>query len=390
MAASVLVIDDDSTVRDSMIAFLDDYEYRAAAAGNATEALESIARSIPDIVVCDLKMPGMHGIELLELIKKDYPDLPVIVVSGAGVMDDVVKALRLGADDFLVKPILDLEVLHHALKKALQRARLECDNRAYREHLEKTNRELQRGLNELRADQQAGRQAQLRMLPDPLDYESIHCEHLIYPSLMLSGDFLDYFELGDNQLAFYIADVSGHGASSAFVTVLLKNLTYRLRRNRQRGSSDDLMHPAQVLDRINSELLASELEKHLTMFYGVIDTRTLEMRYSVGGHFPMPVLLDDEGGRYLEGRGMPVGLFREAQYQEYSATLKADFALLMFSDGILEIMKESTLNDKEALLLDVAVRSRGDLSVLTSELGAGTTDDLPDDIALMAVRRGRL
>jgi len=156
MAASVLVIDDDSTVRDSMIAFLDDYEYRAAAAGNATEALESIARSIPDIVVCDLKMPGMHGIELLELIKKDYPDLPVIVVSGAGVMDDVVKALRLGADDFLVKPILDLEVLHHALKKALQRARLECDNRAYREHLEKTNRELQRGLNELRADQQAG------------------------------------------------------------------------------------------------------------------------------------------------------------------------------------------------------------------------------------------
>jgi len=228
------------------------------------------------------------------------------------------------------------------------------------------------------------------MLPDPLDYESIHCEHLIYPSLMLSGDFLDYFELGDNQLAFYIADVSGHGASSAFVTVLLKNLTYRLRRNRQRGSSDDLMHPAQVLDRINSELLASELEKHLTMFYGVIDTRTLEMRYSVGGHFPMPVLLDDEGGRYLEGRGMPVGLFREAQYQEYSATLKADFALLMFSDGILEIMKESTLNDKEALLLDVAVRSRGDLSVLTSELGAGTTDDLPDDIALMAVRRGRL
>ena len=141
---------------------------------------------------------------------------------------------------------------------------------------------------------------------------------------------------------------------------------------------------------INSELLASELEKHLTMFYGVIDTRTLEMRYSVGGHFPMPVLLDDEGGRYLEGRGMPVGLFREAQYQEYSATLKADFALLMFSDGILEIMKESTLNDKEALLLDVAVRSRGDLSVLTSELGAGTTDDLPDDIALMAVRRGHL
>ncbi|MAD46742.1 MAG: fused response regulator/phosphatase [Oceanospirillaceae bacterium] len=390
MAASVLVIDDDSTVRDSMVAFLDDYDYQALPADNAEQALSILAQQLPDAVVCDLKMPGTHGIELLEIIKQRYPQLPVIVVSGAGVMDDVVRALRLGADDFLVKPILDLEVLHHSLNKALQRARLEADNQAYRDHLEKTNRELKRGLNELRNDQQAGRQAQLRMLPDPLEYESIRCEHRIYPSLMLSGDFLDYFELGDNQLAFYIADVSGHGASSAFVTVLLKNLTYRLRRNRQRGSSDDLIHPARVLDRINSELLASELEKHLTMFYGVINTRTLQMRYSVGGHFPMPVLLDGEGGRYLEGRGMPVGLFSEARYEEYQVALQKNFALLMFSDGILEIMKESTLNDKEAMLLNVAVRSAGDLSRIATELGAGTTGDLPDDIALMAVRRGRL
>jgi len=390
MATSVMVIDDDSTVRDSMVAFLTDYDYQVIPATSSEQALSILSESQPDAVLCDLKMPGMHGIELLEIIKKRYPSLPVIVVSGAGVMDDVVRALRLGADDFLVKPILDLEVLHHSLSKALQRTRLEADNQAYREHLEITNRELKRGLDELRADQLAGRQAQLRMLPDPLEYEGIHCQHEIYPSLLLSGDFLDYFELGEDRLVFYIADVSGHGASSAFVTVLLKNLTYRLRRNMQRGSSDDLLYPAQVLERINSELLASELEKHLTMFYGVINTRTLEMHYSVGGHFPMPVLLDNNGGRYLEGRGMPVGLFGEAEYQEHTIQLDKTFALLLFSDGILEIMKEATLNDKEAQLLELAVESRGDLAVIASELGAGTNGELPDDIALMAVMRGRL
>ena len=153
-------------------------------------------------------MPGTSGIEWLEQLKKCRPELPVIVVSGAGVMDDVVRALRLGADDFLVKPILDLEVLHHALRRALERADLEAENIAYREHLEKTNTELKRGLDELRTDQMAGRQIQMRMLPDPLNYNGLQCDHRIFPSLMLSGDFLDYFELGEHRLVFYIADVS--------------------------------------------------------------------------------------------------------------------------------------------------------------------------------------
>ncbi|MDK2778926.1 MAG: SpoIIE family protein phosphatase [Pseudomonadota bacterium] len=388
MAASVLVIDDDSAVRDSMVAYLDDSGYQVFSAETAAQALQLLAAEAVDAVICDLKMPGMHGIELLERIKRDRPAMPVVVVSGAGVMDDVVRALRLGADDFLVKPILDMEVLQHALEKALQRARLEADNQAYRDHLEKTNTELKRGLDELRSDQQAGRQAQLRMLPDELEHDGIVCEHRIFPSLMLSGDFLDYFELGDHKLAFYIADVSGHGASSAFVTVLLKNLTYRLRRNMQRGSSNDLIFPAQVLARTNSELLASELEKHLTMFYGVIDTRELTLKYSVGGHFPMPVLLDGNGAEFLTGRGMPVGLFREAQYEEHEIQLPEAFALLLFSDGILEIMQEATLNDKEALLLKVAAMSHGDLNTISHRLGAGELTEVPDDIALMAVRRG--
>lgn len=388
MAASVLVIDDDSTVRDSIVAYLDDCGYQVFQADSALSALDILGINDIDAVICDLKMPGMHGIELIERIRQEEPQLPVIVVSGAGVMDDVVRALRLGADDYLVKPILDMEVLVHSLRKALARARLEDENRAYREHLEKTNTELKRGLDELRNDQLAGRQAQLRMLPDPLDLNDLHCEHAIFPSLMLSGDFLDYFELNDNRLVFYIADVSGHGASSAFVTVLLKNLTYRLRRNMQRKSSDDLLYPAQVLARINSELLASELEKHLTMFYGVIDTDTNIMKYSVGGHFPMPILLAEGKAEYLEGRGMPVGLFRDAVYQEMELTLPQDFALMLFSDGILEIMRESTLNDKEALLLRLAGESQGDLNVISRSLALGNGDEVPDDIALMVVRRG--
>jgi sigma-B regulation protein RsbU (phosphoserine phosphatase) len=200
MTATVLVIDDDSMVRDSFVAYLDDCDYQMLSACNAVQALEILSEHTPDAVICDLKMPGMYGIELLERIKSSFPDLPVIVVSGAGVMEDVVRALRLGADDFLVKPVLDMEMLAHALRKALERQTLAKENKAYRDHLEITNRELKLGLDELRADQQAGRQAQLRMLPEPFELQDVRCNHRILPSLMLSGDFLDFIEVDDDRM----------------------------------------------------------------------------------------------------------------------------------------------------------------------------------------------
>ncbi len=81
MAATVLVIDDDSTVRDSVVAYLDDCDYDMQSTGSGQEALDLIDVSVPDAVICDLKMPGMHGIQLLEKLRENHPDLPVIVVS---------------------------------------------------------------------------------------------------------------------------------------------------------------------------------------------------------------------------------------------------------------------------------------------------------------------
>src|SRR5690606_40550624 len=83
----------------------------------------------------------------------------------------------------------------------------------------------------------AGRHIQLKLFPERgREIDGLQFDHLIKPSLYLSGDFLDYFQIDERNVVFYLADVSGHGASSAFVTVLLKNLTNRLQRNLRRGS----------------------------------------------------------------------------------------------------------------------------------------------------------
>lgn len=387
MAATVLVIDDDLTVRNHLIEFLNNHGYGALGAATGDEALSLLGPGQVDALICELQLASGSGLDLLEKVKQENPGMPVIVMATERVMDDVIRALRLGADDYLVKPFGDQEVLLHALHKALDRARLQAENAAYRDYLEKTNTELRLHLEELRNDQLAGRQAQLRMLPEPLSFNGIDCHHRITPSLLLSGDFLDYFELTDQRLVFYLADVSGHGASSAFVTVLLKNLTYRLKRNLKRGSSDDLLYPDLVLARINSELLASELDKHLTMFYGLIDTATLTLEYSVGGHYPMPVLLSGGEASYLEGRGMPVGLFPDATYQTFRTQLPEDFRLLLFSDGILEILTDVPLIEKEQRLLTLVRDSGGDLTTLARLTGLDELPDVPDDIAMVAIGR---
>ena len=387
MKARLLVIDDEAMVRDSMVAYLEDSGYQVTSVSNGVDGISSLQEQQSDLVLCDLRMPNLDGIQVISQIKENWPHIPVIVVSGAGVMDDVVQALRLGASDYLVKPIIDLAMLEHSVKRNLELVALERQNQSYRLHLESVNKELRAGLEELRSDQQAGRQVQMKMLPDFTDVDGFSFRHIIKPSLLLSGDFLDYFPLDESRYGFYIADVSGHGASSAFVTVLLKNLTYRLKRNLKRGSSDDLFYPVKVLQRMNEELLNTGFGKHLTIIYGVLNVNDGHLDYSVGAHFPMPVLMTEGKAQYLTGSGMPVGLFKDPEYQAYNIQLPQEFSLHLFSDGVLEVIPEKSLAEKEKYLLNLIEREAGVHDGIIHSLDLMSDKDVPDDIALMTVFR---
>lgn len=205
-------------------------------------------------------------------------------------MSDAVEALRLGAADYLIKPLEDLAVLEHSVRRALDRSRLVLENQRYRDKLEAANRELEASLHLLQEDQTAGRQVQMNMLPEsPWVAGEFAFEHQIIPSLYLSGDFVDYFRVDERRIAFYLADVSGHGASSAFVTVLLKFMTTRLMFELKRSRMREFK-PSEVLSHINRGLINSKLGKHVTMVGGVIDEESGLLTYAVGGHLPLPVL----------------------------------------------------------------------------------------------------
>ncbi len=131
----VLIIDDEEAIRASFRLFLEDWDYDVLMAENGRVGLEVFERQRPDLVLVDLRMPEVDGLEVLARITKYSQDTPVIVVSGTGVIGDAVEALHLGAWDYLLKPIESLTVLRHAVETALERARLIRENRVHQEHL---------------------------------------------------------------------------------------------------------------------------------------------------------------------------------------------------------------------------------------------------------------
>jgi len=387
-SATLLLIDDDDVVRESLAAYLEDSGFSVLQASNGLLGLQVFEQQQPDLVICDLRMPQVGGLELIRQVTDRSPQTPVIVLSGAGVMNDAVEALRLGAADYLIKPLEDLAVLEHSVRRALDRSRLLLENQRYRDKLETANRELEASLHLLQEDQNAGRQVQMNMLPvSPWVTDGFKFEHQIIPSLYLSGDFVDCFRVDEHRVAFYLADVSGHGASSAFVTVLLKFMTTRLMFESRRGGHMPEFKPSDVLGHINRGLINCKLGKHVTMVGGVIDENTGLLTYSIGGHLPLPVLYTEDQVRYLDGRGLPVGLFDEATYTDHVLELPERFSLTLFSDGILDLLPGETLKDKETALPEIVKAAGGSLDGLRQKFGLATLGEMPDDIALLVLSR---
>jgi DNA-binding NtrC family response regulator len=132
----ILIVDDEAIMRESIAVYLEDSGYRIGEATDGRSALRVYAELEPDLVLLDLRMPGMDGLEVLSELGQRDAEVPVIVVTGAGNMQDAVAALRLGAFDFIAKPIIDMAVLENAVRRGLEQRHLVNENRRYRQGLE--------------------------------------------------------------------------------------------------------------------------------------------------------------------------------------------------------------------------------------------------------------
>lgn len=150
---SILLIDDNDSIRLSISSYLEDLGYTVYDSDSGKEGIEIIDNQNPDIVLTDIYMPGISGLDVLEHINKNHHETPVIVISGAGEIDSVVSALRGGAWDYITKPIEDLNFLSYTLEKVIKRVSLIKENKEKSLEIEKKNKELNETIGELKSTQ---------------------------------------------------------------------------------------------------------------------------------------------------------------------------------------------------------------------------------------------
>jgi CheY-like chemotaxis protein len=228
---NVLIVEDDPVFRTMLVGFLKSQGCFVREAEDGLIGLRSLKDEIPDLLLCDLSMPVMTGMEFVEEVALQYPMTPVIVISGTGNMTDVAQALRLGVKDFLIKPIDNIMTLKSSIVSVLkmqdsarqnqqdfsQRWLMDGDDAGLVEE------ELQWHISELKTNPQAARELLMGLMPDlqsrcgrwKLSYRALQAADI-------SPVIFDYIWLIDGQLAFYMVDTSSGGENSTATALLIR------------------------------------------------------------------------------------------------------------------------------------------------------------------------
>ncbi|MDH7500904.1 MAG: sigma-54 dependent transcriptional regulator, partial [candidate division NC10 bacterium] len=135
MPEKILVADDERSIRESLKVFLEGEGFSTLMAEDGLEASAMLAREGADLVICDLKMPRMGGMELLKALKEKDREIPIIIMTGYGTMELAIEAIKGGAFDFITKPF-KLDRLLIIIQNALEKGRLSQENRCLRRELE--------------------------------------------------------------------------------------------------------------------------------------------------------------------------------------------------------------------------------------------------------------
>ncbi|MCF8145123.1 MAG: response regulator [Deltaproteobacteria bacterium] len=225
-SCTLLTIEDEEPIRRSIRAFFEDLEFTVMDAGDGEKGLELFRQRQPAVVLVDLRMPGMTGLDVIDVLSREAPETPVVVLSGTGVVADAIEAIRRGAWDYIMKPIKDMAELEHVVNGVLERARLREESRRYHTSLEE---EIELRTRELRESEERYRDLVENMNDaiyvvdegGTISYISPVIERMAgyRPDEVIGRDFRDFFlnEARDQMTAEYRGFLAGESRNGEYV-----------------------------------------------------------------------------------------------------------------------------------------------------------------------------
>jgi phosphoserine phosphatase RsbU/P len=277
-------------------------------AGRLSEAFACLAEGGIDVVLLDLTLPDSQGLDTVARMRAQAPAMPVVVLTVLEDGDVGVKAVQMGAQDYLPKSRLDGELLHRVLRYAIERRQAERDKAQIL-----AARAVQQKLFPAQAPQVAG-------------YDLAGAAH---PAEATSGDYFDFIPLVDGCLGIVIGDVSGHGLGPA----LLMSETRTCLRSLARRHAD-VGEILTVANHIIAEDTAGDA--FVTLFLGRLDPRNHTLVYAGAGH-PADFFPYGGEGRRLDATGPPLGIVANASVGcAGPIPLNPGDRLLLATDGLSE------------------------------------------------------
>jgi serine phosphatase RsbU (regulator of sigma subunit) len=375
---SILIVEDDESFAKILNDYLSTQGYIVQTTVCGEEGFSLVKEHKPDLLILDMCLPDVCGLDVIERIRSFDRNMPIVVVSGISDVSIAIDAVKRGAWDYILKPIHNLRMFNHILEKIWERDQSNKRERNYVERLERHSI--------------AAKQMQERFLPkEKMEWKNYTLAHKMIPSIDSSGDFIDYFKIDESHLGFYIADVAGHGVAAAFLTVILKSTITLYQRKNVQMKDDSILHPERMLKVVNNEMLLEDYQKHITMFYGVVNVVNNTLTFANAGIYPYPIMYNRENKSFIEHKGLPLGIVEEADYQEETLELPEEFALLLFSDGILEILPEQDPQYTKEELLNYLTNLDSDendvLNKVNTQISTYGEPNIPDDISFLLIKR---
>ncbi|ADN75274.1 response regulator receiver protein [Ferrimonas balearica DSM 9799] len=284
----VLVVEDDPVFRQLVSDYCSQIGLTVSGAEDGQEALERFHDVQPDLVLVDLCMPRMGGLELLKVISRMAPEIPSIVITGNKAMSDVVEALRLGAWDYLMKPLADLAVLKQAIIDCLRETGdVPAAEQPSIPGWEDPGQSIEMADNfeAIKHDTQTASLIQAQLFPaSRQSRKGYDFGYNLFKSEPVSDRLCDGFECGEHYYCAYLARVHPGGNLGAFVSVIIRSFfNQKLKRYRQ-GGSEAILEPYAMLGYLNEQLVKSGLGCTLDIAYLVFDQRTRRVAIGRAGN----------------------------------------------------------------------------------------------------------
>lgn len=257
----ILIVEDEPVFRSLLDSYLSSLGAVTFLALDGIDALEKMTVTSPDLLICDLAMPRMNGLKLVEHIRNEGNKIPILVISATENMSDIARALRLGVQDVLLKPIKDLnrlrETVFSCLYPAMFNSRVEEEDRLFQDW------------DALVSDPRAAAKL-LQELQPPVQQVMSHCR-VNYRQLIAAdqpGLVLDIAPLSENDLAFYCLDVTRAGDNGVLAALLLRALFNGLLQEQLSQQHQRLPELGNLLKQVNQLLRQANLTGQFPLIVG--------------------------------------------------------------------------------------------------------------------------